>query len=1296
MPIDPRLLALMRTRSCGDTPGVAKAKPKATAARAAASAGPSPSPVAASPAAASHVAASHVAASHVAASHVASPVAGGTPSPRASAPAAGDPTDLLPPISLESARPEARPSAAARAAASASPDVQRSASPNAAQSGKPGAASATPDTAASATPDTVSTDVPDAAASAAPVASPTASVHAALKVRPAVVARAALHRRILARAIAPRRASLRSALAADARRGLRKTFSALRALVTILARAVLATPHATTTTGGYGLLDPVVIAEAAPNAVDTPLPLTLGPVFFDVGDFQPALAAVSSGPAWPDGAFDASSNVDSRLVPRIVAAVSEEFMSDVPDVPASGAARDAMTTARETYPGVGPAARILSHGDAVARPKRVPSGTTISRAKPSAPSKSGARAAAVAKRTVGAIAGSGSRSGSVLGSASAADSNSSARPGSLSGSGSSGTARRAAARGGRVVRIAQAAPVASSSPGAVPAPSASPGVSASAGPGATSSSPAPASSPSPAPSSAPSASAAPTPANPPGQPNQNQSGAGGSPAGGDQVTPLGPLPAQSATLLPVPPVPAAGPQQIIPPTARPTGSPTVSPVPLPSAAATSNADQPVFLVRPSGTPSPLPLIGGPQQPGASPSPTESGATPKPTLQPYQIVTIADRIVGSTDQQKPSDLYGNVHLFYIEGQIVGDRAHFDGDHTITLRGHTYLVNRSADSILYADQIVFDLHTRRATLLNGRGESIEGVAQGKLHFAAEELTTRADGVAHGEHANFTTCENPHAGYHVEARTIDVTPGDKLVARKAVVFLGPLAIFYLPLLVIPLRGVDDPRRQASFLPLVGYDDTEGAWIKLRIGFAPSSTYYGYYRVEYFTKRGLGLGYDAYIGAKDAHRYTTIDAYTIDDHVQEARLTNVNIQDTENFSRTLRGQFGVNYEGDFGPNLSLPASLDITGSVIHQTGTLSTENLTFSRFLQGTLSDNLNLGFIDTINLNQYIQQQINLTYARFNSPISASDTFQIDLNTHAFTKAADYNFTYDKTDYSSDPFGYDRVPELQIVPHLTFGGFKYAPQLQFTLGEYAEPQNHFSTSRFQGQFNEAFYAKVFGNSDFTANYNLTQDYYGTGDEKAYDQQNASLSTPIGDHLVNSVTYNEQHPIGPSDVPFQLLDNLSPGAHSAQDVIRFYNKDVYSFSLSAGTQFDRMAQPVSYQLNYKPSARSYIVLGGYFTPGPGQGFGTTNVQAITPLGKDTTLEFTTNVDWMNHEQLEDKNIYLSQIVANCYQLQLSYNQDLKQFNFQVVILAFPSQGAGFGIGGSQSNSIIPQALNL
>jgi hypothetical protein len=751
-----------------------------------------------------------------------------------------------------------------------------------------------------------------------------------------------------------------------------------------------------------------------------------------------------------------------------------------------------------------------------------------------------------------------------------------------------------------------------------------------------------------------------------------------------------PQPSPSPSLIPIPRAPPAGPLELVQPT--PAGSPTVTPYPLPTPTSLASAG-PVFLVRPSGTPAPLPLQGGPA-PSATPS-FAPLAEPRPTLGPNDVVSMSDRLIGSSDRTQPADLIGNVHIFYSEGQIVGDRAHYDGMHTLVISGHTYLVNRADDSILYADKIVFDTQTRKATLTNGVGESIEGVAQGKLHFAARSMNTLDNGETHGDHAYFTTCENPHAGYHVEARSVDVLPGDKLIARKATIFFGPTAIFYLPLLIIPLLDVGDQRRQPSFLPLIGYDQAEGYFIKAKIGFGTSNSYYGYYRLEYYTKRGLGLGYSAYIGAKDGRRYTTIDFFTISDRTQNARVTNLNLQDVETFSRTLRGQFAVQYQSDYGPNLTLPATINVTGSLIHQTEKDS-QNLTFSRFLQGDLSDNLSLGLLDTITFNQFLQEQLDLDYSKFTTPSLSTSTLHIQSLTHWTTKGADYTLTYDKTNYSSDSFGYNKVPELQILPHWTFGDFKYAPQFQFTFGEYSEPQNDFSTSRFQGQLNENYYAKVFGNSDFSAGYMLTQDYYGTGDEKAQDQQNASLNTPIGTHLINSLSYNEQHPIGPTNVPFQLLDQLSSGSHSAQDTLRLYNGNVYSFSLSGGTDFNRQAQDVNYQFNVQPSPRSYVVLGGYFGPGPGNGFGTTNLQAITPFGKDTSLQFTTNIDWKNHDRLEDKNIFLNRIVDNCYSLQLAYNQDLKSFNFNIVILAFPGQGTGFGIGGGNTSQIVPQGLTF
>jgi hypothetical protein len=144
---------------------------------------------------------------------------------------------------------------------------------------------------------------------------------------------------------------------------------------------------------------------------------------------------------------------------------------------------------------------------------------------------------------------------------------------------------------------------------------------------------------------------------------------------------------------------------------------------------------------------------------------------------------------------------------------------------------------------------------------------------------------------------------------------------------------------------------------------------------------------------------------------------------------------------------------------------------------------------------------------------------------------------------------------------------------------------------------------------------------------------------------------------------------------------------------VLKVFNKDVYALTLQTGTAFNMMAQPVQYQLLTRPSPRSTVVIGGAWTPGPGYGFDRTNVQIITPFGRGSDIQFSTFVDWKNKGRLESKTIYYRRIIGDCYEVRVSYNQDLKTVAVTLDILAFPSQAINFGLG-SQNNSIIPQSF--
>ena len=754
---------------------------------------------------------------------------------------------------------------------------------------------------------------------------------------------------------------------------------------------------------------------------------------------------------------------------------------------------------------------------------------------------------------------------------------------------------------------------------------------------------------------------------------------------GTFFTPLSsPVPALTAPPVPTPtPTIAAVIQPIVltrttpnasPAATSPQTSPVISPTSVPTPEAT-----------PTGIPSPI--ADAAISPATSPSPL-------PTLGPNQIAILADDLTGSTKGGIPADASGDVHVFYSEGVLIGDRAHYDGDRYITVSGHTHLINNTKDTRLDAESIVFDVRENRAVLFNGQGQTTRGVETGKIYYTAQHLRASSTGVVHGTAATFTTCENPRGGYHMYAHTIDVTPGEKLVARHVLVFLGGVAILYLPFLVIPLNHTEGERHPIVFAPEMGYNQEQGAYVKVRLGFGTQSTYYGYYRIEEYSKQGLGLGYVAYIGRRDNRRQTNINAYTLQGQGGTGRQDNLSIQDTENFSQRTRGQFGVTYTGDYGPYVSLPASYSLSGTLTHASAK-SSENYTFSRYAVGSEQSTLNGAFQETRQLSGNVTQGLQLSYTEninnYAGVSIPSSSLHINTLTHATTKAADYDLTIDQTD-SATPSGYNKVPELVIHPH---GGHGQIPlDTQFTIGQYTEPSDAKETTRgeFDANVGPALF-KVFHSSDLSATFGASQYAYGTGDLKAQTRQNINLTTPISRHFNNVITYTEQNTAGPPTEPFQYLDVLGGAAHDAQEVLRIFNGDIYTLSLSTSTGFDRQAQPIAYQLTSHPSVRSTVIVAGAYVPGAGNGFPQTNVQIATPFGRGQDIEFTTNLNWKFGEKFMDKNIYFRKLIGNCYDVRASYNEDLKSVNVSLDLLSFPSRSASFGFS-TQQQAIFPQNL--
>ena len=779
-----------------------------------------------------------------------------------------------------------------------------------------------------------------------------------------------------------------------------------------------------------------------------------------------------------------------------------------------------------------------------------------------------------------------------------------------------------------------------------------------------------------------------------------------------------PSPSPTATASPTPPpyagnpVAPSGPQILVPPISSPTPGPnTVTPPPVPTGAPSpSGSAGPVIItpqtIPPISSPLPAPTVSagpvGLPSPGASASPSPA---PGEILDPNTYAILGDKLSGVNKPGQPFDLDGHVNIFYQEGVLGGDHAHYDGQRYIDITGNTFVKSRSGDTVLYAESVRFDEHTQKATLIRGRGESTQGVEQGKLHFGGTTMVTDRNGVTHVERANLTTCENPRGGYHVESKTLDIYPGDKAVARSAVLFLGALAIFYLPVVVISLRNDQlGTRRQPGFLPLVGYSQAEGFYIKARIGFAPSDYYYGYYRIEEYTRIGLGLGYVATLRRKDGRRQTDINFYRLKNKTNGTENSNLQLNDDEAFSRTLRGKFSLNYTGNYGPLVTLPPQYDLSAAVNHGNERGDRQNYSFHRSSTGGQASSNDYGFSDHRAFSQALSNDITMSYTTSqNLGYDRSTTLHYQTLTHFTGRSYDYDLTFDR--YNTQIPSYtQKEPELAIRPHdPLFPRLRALPiTAQYTLGIYDDPQAQpdpnklgLTTGRGEAriQIGPAL-AHVIG-SDLSATVTVQQDAYKTGDLKAQIGQQATLTTPLFGHVINTISYTESHVNGPLAEPFKSIDVLGNGSKQANDVLRIFNGDVYSLSLTATTFFNRQAQSVGYQLTSRPSPRSSLSLGGSFTPGAGNGFDRTSVQLATPFGYQSDLQISAFVDWKAHARLESKNIYYRHIVGNCYEIRLAYNQDLKQVTASIDLLAFPSHALNFGIGQTSLGNIIPQSFS-
>ncbi len=760
----------------------------------------------------------------------------------------------------------------------------------------------------------------------------------------------------------------------------------------------------------------------------------------------------------------------------------------------------------------------------------------------------------------------------------------------------------------------------------------------------------------------------------------------------------------------------------------PSGSATTAPSPSPSPTASPSQPPSVFATEGPSS-GDYPTTGG--QP-AAPQPAQTftptpGGTPSATpLQPDEMRVTADRIVGNAKGDMTAD--GHVHLTTNSVDITGDQAVYTAsDKIVRMTGHVQFVDADGDTAT-ATSLAYDTTKSTVALYNVAGQtsavSFQGEPiQGYVYFKGQELDVAPDGTSVLHHGWVTTCSLDHVAYHIAAKEIDIHPHDRIIAHNSALYLGAFLAAALGIVVLPLSEAA-AHRESVIAPRIGYNETEGVFVRTFINFYRSPYYYGTYHVDYFQKVGVGLGMDLYFARKDGKGSGYASFYTLQNNAYQRNLTGqksseqVTLNVEQILGHHVSGSLQLSYSGQSIVASSIPATTTAGLNVTHS-GTRSTTSYVGNVSTTGS-SSSLGASVNHVINFTPTFSQMIALQFQGNTNPTSYSKEINFTADTHFTAPLFDGDLVIDTShgEQITDPqpaptagalpvpgsvldsFGLQKVPELTLRSRpFQISSLRLPLTVTITDGIYNDTFDYqptgIKTSRLDitSQLGSAFFP-VGPNSDVTATATVRQDMYGTGDLLGTIGESFSLRTLFGTHADNTLSYDELSVRGYTPLP--SFDSAT-GQDQLGEVLNVYSGSTYRFSASTNYDFHmKLLNPVSYQLLWQPTSVTSLSLGTTYDPNgeagiERPGYGPTNISLATPIGKNDYLEFQGDYDFKLHG-LQDQSYFLTHTVEDCYQIRIAYRQALKEVDFSLNLLAFPNQAVNFGI--NNNGPIISQSF--
>lgn len=502
--------------------------------------------------------------------------------------------------------------------------------------------------------------------------------------------------------------------------------------------------------------------------------------------------------------------------------------------------------------------------------------------------------------------------------------------------------------------------------------------------------------------------------------------------------------------------------------------------------------------------------------------------------------------------------GDVEIHYGDTVIRGDHLIWDlTEEELYVTGSVVFSQDSEE--LQGESLKYNAVTGKGELLDVRSIIEIPKAEGPVFLFGDSIELESDTYRLAG-AELTTCDLEESHYHIATKEVEVIVGKKMIIRGVTYYEGNIPLFYWPYLVIPL---DVDWKEGLFaLPVVGYSQTEGFYVKNTLNYYMSEEAYGNIYLDLFSKLGIGFGVRHLYDLKKAG---TGSLYVYHLPHEDSQLWRARI-DHELQGKNWELRTNNSYEDSIDKH-----SVDSQTKLTWKTDTISGEARTVyqenpkskvKRLWEygGTWKQTLADGWL--LHLDGKVTERDTTTRLKMVDYL-AETSYVWDNQTLSLAMQQKYN--PDLLDNVSQPWmSVNRIPELTWnVKDL---GLRSVPlQLQLSAGKYEENPSQVTSLRGLGSLSlQSVSWKPTRKTTVSSSGNLTGSIYEDQARQLSVYGRANLNQRITDQVRLTATYSQRNVWG--NTPFQFdrqkeLKDLTLQLHYASSKVNASVRGGYDF---------------------------------------------------------------------------------------------------------------------------------------